>query len=150
MPQTKIEKLEIFPLKKIADERGMVLHMIKNSSPYFSKFGEIYFSIVNPGIIKGWKFHKEMTQYFAVPSGEMKLVFFDDREGSATRGNIKEIILGLDNYYLVKVPPQIWYAFQAISSTAALMANCADRPHDPLESITKEIGTTEIPYTWSA
>ena len=30
-----IEGVEIFPLKRIQDERGMVMHMLKNTDPHF-------------------------------------------------------------------------------------------------------------------
>ena len=143
-----IQDIEIFPQKKFVDERGMVLHVMKCTSPWFEKFGEVYFSVVNPGVVKGWKLHKKMTQHFIVPVGELSLVLFDDREESSTRGIVQEIKLSLENYQLVKIPPRIWYAIKATSSVPALLTNCADITHDPEETINLGLDNNVIPYKW--
>lgn len=144
-----IHGVEVYPLKQIVDERGAVLHMLRSDSGVYTKFGEVYFSETNPGVVKAWKRHKKMTQHFAVPVGGIKLVIYDGRESSPTRGRIDELIIGRpDNYVLVKVPPGLWYGFQCISKHAALMANCADLPHDPEESEAAGLESGEIPYNW--
>jgi dTDP-4-dehydrorhamnose 3,5-epimerase len=145
----EIEGIEILPLKIIRDERGAVMHMIRSTDSHFTKFGEIYFSIVNPGVIKGWKKHKEISQNMVVPEGMIQIVFYDERENSKTYGQIKTIEFGVDNYILVKIPPNIWYAFKAVSSTHALIANCTTAPHDPLESESLPLDSNIIPYSWS-
>ena len=98
-----IDGVETFPLKRIVDERGMVMHMLKNSDPHFEKFGEIYFSVINPGVIKAWHLHSLMTINYAVVDGTIKLVVFDQRPGSKTRGQLQEIYIGQANYQLVRV-----------------------------------------------
>ena len=147
--ESKIEGVVVLPLKQIEDERGAVLHMLRSDSPFFSKFGEIYFSIVNPGVVKAWKRHKAMTQRFAVPVGRIRLVLFDDRADSPSKGRVEEIILGRpDNYVLICIPPMIWYGFKGISEMAALLANCSDLPHDPNESEQLPVSNTCISYNW--
>ena len=44
-----IEGVKITPLKIIADDRGSVMHMMRNDSKVFDKFGEIYFSTIFKG-----------------------------------------------------------------------------------------------------
>ena len=144
----QIEGVQIIPLKTFKDDRGMVLHMLKKSSPYFKQFGEIYFSLTNPGIIKGWKLHKLMEQNFVVPSGKIKFVIYDDRQNSLTRGNKLEIELGQDNYQLIKIPPNLWYSFSTTSEVPGLIANCSTIEHDPEEVELLEINTDKIPHKW--
>jgi len=143
-----IEGVKVTPLRIISDERGMVMHMLRSDSETFVNFGEVYFSVVNPDKVKGWKFHKERFQNMVVPSGMIKLVIFDDREGSKTKGAIYELEIGSDNYQLVFLPPQIWYGFKGISNGPSIIANLADKPHDPKESITKDLSDPSIPYKW--
>ena len=38
-----IEGVEITPLKIISDKRGSVMHMLRNDSRMYKKFGEIFF-----------------------------------------------------------------------------------------------------------
>ena len=53
-----IDGVIITPLKRIGDERGMVLHMLRRDWAIFEDFGEVYFSTVKFGVIKAWKRHK--------------------------------------------------------------------------------------------
>ncbi len=146
---SKIDGVVVLPLKQIEDERGAVLHMLRSDSPLFSRFGEIYFSIINPGTVKAWKHHRVMTQRFAVPVGRIRLVLFDDRMDSPSKGQVEEIILGRpDSYYLICIPPVIWYGFKGISEMPALLANCSDIPHDPNESEQLPVSNNYISYNW--
>ena len=89
-----IDGVRIAPLKQIPDERGRISHMMRCDTPGFTQFGEIYFSSVWPGVIKGWHIHKEMTLNYAVPIGHIKLVLFDERPDSPSKGEVQEIYLG--------------------------------------------------------
>lgn len=138
----------ILPLRQIADERGAVMHMLRADQKEFEAFGEIYFSVVRPGAVKAWKRHRHMVQNFAVPVGAIRLVLFDDRPESATRGNVQEIVTGVDRYALVRVPPRLWYGFQGIAPGDSMIANCASLPHDPAESESLPPDSSRVPYRW--
>src|SRR5687768_8897189 len=101
----EIAGVTVRPLRRIADERGAVFHMVRSDDDGFDEFGEIYFSLVYPGAIKGWHLHERMTLRYAVPSGMIKLVCFDDRAGSPTAGQVQELHLGELDYQLVTIPP---------------------------------------------
>ncbi len=143
-----IDGVIIFPLKQIPDERGKIMHMLRADDPHFEKFGEIYFSMVYPGVVKGWHLHKRMTLNYAVIVGMIKLVLYDDREGSPTRGELMELFIGEANYVLVKIPAGIWNGFKGIGIEPAIVANCATEPHDPEEIVRMDPFTSEIPYDW--
>jgi len=128
-----IKGVKIKPLSKIADERGVIFHMLRRDDPDFKKFGEIYFSLVYSGVVKGWHLHTKMTLNYAVIQGMIKLVLFDDRKGSPTRGEIMEIFTGEGNYSLITIPPEVWNGFKGIGVKPAIVANCATIPHDPKE-----------------
>lgn len=144
-----IEGVVVSPRRIIPDERGKVVHMLKATDPEFERFGEIYFSFVYPGVIKGWHLHREMVIHYAVPVGQIKLVLFDDREGSKTRGELMEIFLGQDAHALVKVPVQVWNGFKGVGTVPAVVANCASIPHDPHEIERLDPFDARIPYDWS-
>lgn len=143
-----INGVEIHPLRQILDERGKVMHMLRNDAPHFKGFGEVYFSCVYPGAIKAWHLHKEMVLNYAVPVGHIKFVLYDDRVESSTQGEVQEIFLGPDNYCLVSVPPRIWNGFKGIGETMILVANCASLPHDPAEIVRRDPFDSYFPYDW--
>lgn len=144
-----IDGVHLHPLKQLPDERGKVMHMLKNTDPHFEKFGEIYFSCVYPGAIKGWHLHSRMTIHYAVVVGMIKLVLFDDRSGSTTRGQIEELFIGESNYQLVQIPAGVWNGFKGIGIGTAIVANCATIPHDPNEIERLDPLSSRIPYDWS-
>lgn len=143
-----IDGVLITPLRQILDERGKVMHMLRRDAPHFQGFGEIYFSCVYPGAIKAWHLHRKMVLNYAVPQGRIKLVLYDDREGSSTRGEIQEIFLGIDQYCLVTIPPWVWNGFKGIGQETAIVANCATIPHDPDEIVRLDPFDASIPYDW--
>ena len=100
-----IEGVQVIPLRRIPDERGTIFHMLRESDAHFERFGEIYFSTVYKGVIKGWHQHKDMSLNYACMVGRVKCALFDDREGSASKGSLMEVFLGPDSYSLLIVPP---------------------------------------------
>lgn len=144
-----IDGVKIIPLKKIPDERGAVYHMLRADDSHFEKFGEIYFSKIYPGVIKAWHLHSRMVINYAVPVGMIKLVLYDDREGSKTRGELMELFIGEENYCLVSVPIGVYNGFKGVGTTPALVANCASIPHDPTEIIRVDPFDNNIPYDWA-
>ena len=144
-----IDGVLIHPLKQIPDERGKIMHMLKCTDPHFEQFGEIYFSMVYPGIVKGWHRHSQMTLNYAVVTGTIKLVLHDDRPDSPTKAQTFEIFLGESNYCLVKIPPMVWNGFEGIGTTPGVVANCATIPHDPDEIERLDPHSQRIPYDWN-
>jgi len=145
-----IDGVKVIPLRQIADERGKIMHMLKSTDPHFEKFGEIYFSCAWPGAIKAWHLHKTMTLNYAVISGMIKLVLYDKRPKSPTKGEIMELFIGQDNYCLVIVPPGVVNGFKAYgdASRPAIVANCATEPHSPDEITRIDPFSKDIPYKW--
>jgi dTDP-4-dehydrorhamnose 3,5-epimerase len=143
-----IDGVSVRPLTQIPDERGKIIHMLRADDAHFQQFGEIYFSVVYPGSVKAWHRHRVMTLNYAVLLGEIKLVLFDEREGSPTRGEIVEIFTGQSSYRLVTVPPGVWNGFKGIGPEVAYVANCATHPHDPEEIERLSPSDSTIPYSW--
>lgn len=143
-----IDGVKVVPLRRVPDERGTVFHMLRRTDDHFIEFGEIYFSSVYPGIIKGWHRHREMTLNYACVTGRIKLVLYDDRDVSATRGQVMELFLGPDDYSLAIVPPGIWNGFKGMAAPSSVVANCCTHPHDPSRSDRLDPFDNDIPYLW--
>lgn len=144
-----IDGIIVTPLKQIIDEKGAVFHVMKNNSIGFNGFEEVYISKVKHNIIKGWKFHKKMKQNFCAPYGKLKLVLFDNRNGSKTKGLINEFILDdSNNYQRITIDSEIWYSFSCLSEDYCLLLNISNLIHDPSESLSLDISSKKIPYNW--
>jgi dTDP-4-dehydrorhamnose 3,5-epimerase len=144
-----IRGVNIVPLRQIVDERGKIMQMLKVTDPHFIQFGEIYFSCAWPGTVKAWHIHQRMTVNNAVISGRAKLVMFDLRPDSPTRGELQEVFMGEDNYVLVQIPPGIANGYKAYGDKLVVLANAGTEPHDPEEMLRLPPDTAEIPYDWA-
>ena len=144
-----IDGVKVIPLRQIVDERGKIMHMMKETDPHFIRFGEIYFSCAWPGVVKGWHTHQRMTINNAVISGRAKLVMYDGRAGSPTEGEVMELFIGEDNYCLVQIPPGIANGYKAFGDKPGIMANCATEAHDPQEITYIDSSDNNIPYDWA-
>jgi len=144
-----IEGVKLIPLRQIPDERGKIMHMLKCTDPHFEKFGEIYFSVAYPGVIKAWHLHTKQTQFYAVISGMIKLVLYDERKDSKTYGELMEIFTGEDNYKLIRLPVGVMNGYKTIGVKPAIVANCATEPHDLEEMVRFDPMDSHIKYDWS-
>lgn len=128
------QKVEVHDLNIINVENGDVLHAIKESSSGFYGFGEVYFSEINYGKIKGWKKHKIMIMNLVVPVGKVRFYIHDELNSSTTIYNI-----GLDNYKRITIPNGYWVAFEGLDKDKNLILNFSNIEHDPNESVNSKL-----------
>ena len=146
-----IEGVKVIPLRRIPDERGTILHMLRATDPHFVKFGEIYFSTVYPGVVKGWHYHKVQVDNFIGVRGMFKVVLYDGREGSPTRGELNEFFLGVHNPMLLQIPTHVLHGFKAIGTEEAIMLNLPTEPYryDAPDEYRVDPHGKDVPYDWA-
>jgi dTDP-4-dehydrorhamnose 3,5-epimerase len=143
--EVKVKNLRVMP-----DERGHLMEILRRDDPLFEKFGQVYVTTTYPGVIKAWHFHTKQNDNIAVVKGMLKLVLFDDREGSPTRGELNEFFLGEHNPILVHVPRNVYHGWKCIGSEEAFVVNCVTEPYDYKEPDEHRLpfDTEQIPYNW--
>lgn len=145
-----IKGVRMKPLKVISDERGRLFEMLRRDDALFRKFGQVYCTTVTVGIVKGWHYHKKQTDNFVCVSGMIKLVAYDARPGSPTRGVVNEFCIGIHNPLLVQIPPGVYHGFKGISHPEAVVINMPDEPyhHGRPDEFRIDPHHNEIPYDW--
>ena len=143
-----IDGVLVTKLKIIRDERGSVMHMLRNDSPVFSNFGEIYFSTINHNSIKAWHLHRESTLNYSCIFGRVKLVLYDTREKSKTSGEYQELILSPEEHRLITIPKNIWNGFKGLEKNISIIANCLTLPHNEKEMVRKDPFDKFFKYNW--
>jgi len=144
-----IAGVEIRPLRVVRDDRGAVLQVLRCDAPHFRRFGEVYFSLVNPGAVKAWHRHHRSIVNYAVPLGQVKLAMYDDRRRSLTAGAVAELVIGIENYCLVTIPPFVWSGFVSVAATPSLVANCSTWPHTDEDVDRLSSDDPSVPYRWA-
>lgn len=136
-----LNSIIVTDLNRIIVSGGDVLHAMRTDSPGYNGYGESYFSKIEPGAIKAWKKHSEMTLNLVVPLGMVRFVF-TDADGNFL---IKEI--GEQNFARLTVPPGIWFGFKGLGNGESLILNISNILHDSNEVERKE--RHAIPFDWS-
>jgi dTDP-4-dehydrorhamnose 3,5-epimerase len=145
-----IDGVIIKPLKVNPDERGRVMEILRCDDEMFEKFGQVYLTTGYPGVVKAWHYHKTQTDHFCVIKGMMKVVLYDSRDGSPTRGEVNEFFLGEHRPVLLRIPPLVYHGFKTVSTEEALLINIPTEPYrynDP-DEFRVPPHDNDIPYSW--
>ena len=145
-----IHGVTVKPLKVIADERGYLMEMLRCDDPFFQKFGQTYVSVAYPGVVKGWHYHKVQTDHFVIVKGMMKVVLYDRRDDSPTKGMINEFFLGEKNPVLVTIPPGVIHGMKGIGTEPAMLVNVPTEPYryEQPDEHRVDPHVNDIPYKW--
>lgn len=137
-------------LKVIPDERGRLMEMLRSDDEMFTKFGQVYMTTTYPQVVKAWHFHKKQDDYITCVSGMLKLVLYDQREGSPTFGEVNEFFIGSHNPMLVKVPRTVFHGWKCVSENEAIVINVVTEPYNPAEPDEHRLDphNNNIPYRW--
>jgi len=146
-----IDGAKITPLRAVPDERGRLMEMFRADEPDFEKFGQVYLTTGYPGVVKAWHYHKKQTDNFICVQGMMKVVLYDPREGSPTRGQVQEVFMGAWNPVRLRIPAGVYHGFKCISTGEAMIINVPTEPYNRKEpdEFRLPAHTSEIPYDWS-
>jgi dTDP-4-dehydrorhamnose 3,5-epimerase len=145
-----IEGVKLKQLKVIPDERGRLMEILRSDDEVFKSFGQAYMTTAYPGVVKAWHYHKKQTDNFAVVKGMMKVVLFDDREGSSTKGELNEFFMGEHNPKMITIPPLVFHGFKCISEEEAIVINLPSEVYNYKEpdEFREPFDSKKIPYEW--
>ena len=145
-----IEGVKTKKLKVVPDERGRLMEFLRSDDELFIKFGQVYVSTTYPGVVKGWHYHKIQTDTITCVNGMLKLVLYDKRENSPTKGELQEFYIGEHNPLLVQIPPGVCHGWKCVSQEEAIALNCPSEVYDYNKPDEYRIAphTGEIPYDW--
>jgi dTDP-4-dehydrorhamnose 3,5-epimerase len=151
MAKQLIDGVQVKQLKVIPDERGRLMEMLRADDKLFIKFGQVYMTTVYPGVVKAWHYHKKQHDSFVVVRGMLKLVLFDNRDNSPTKGLINEFFMGDHQQILVQIPPMVYHGFKGISVDETIVINAPTEVYNYAEPDEFRIPahTKEIPYDWT-
>lgn len=146
-----IDGVRVKTLKPVCDERGRLMEILRSDDEIFQQFGQVYITTAYPGVTKAWHYHKKQSDFFTAVQGMMKLVLYDDREGSPTRGHINEFFVGVHNPILVMIPPRVLHGFKCIGEHEAIVVNCPTEPYDRTspDEFRVDAHENDIPYDWA-
>lgn len=138
-------------LRLIPDERGRLMEILRADDDVFTEFGQVYTTTAYPGVVKAWHYHKLQDDNMTVLKGVAKIVLYDDRDASPTRGMFNEFFAGDHHHLLVHIPRLIWHGFKCISDGEAMIVNIVTRcyNYEQPDEYRKPPHGSDIPYDWT-
>lgn len=146
-----IHEVRVKNLKVIPDERGRLMEMLRTDDDLFRKFGQVYLTTGYPGVVKAWHYHKIQWDHFVCVRGTMKVVLYDSRESSPTRGEVNEFFLGDHRPVLLQIPPLVYHGFKCVSEYEAIIINTPTEVYNYKEPDEFRVDphSNDIPYKWA-
>ena len=146
-----IDGVEIKQLKPIPDERGWLMEILRSDDKEFIKFGQVYVTTTYPGVIKAWHMHKKQWDFQVVIKGMAKIVLYDGRENSPTKGEINEFYAGEKNPILIKIPPEVWHGNKCVGEEMMILINIPTELYNYENPDEQRLpyNTPEIKYDWA-
>lgn len=101
--------------------------------------------------VSAWHQHRHRWDFLFVVGGHMRVVLFDPREGSPTRGQVDVFHLSPARPTLLAVPPWIWHGVQNLSTDVSCFVNMFDREYDYADPDEWRLppDSDEVPYRFT-
>lgn len=138
-------------LKVIPDERGRLMEILRCDEEMFIKFGQVYMTTNYPGVVKAWHYHKLQDDHVCCLVGMIKLVIYDDRDNSQTKGEINEFFIGTHNPMLIRIPAGCYHGWKCISENESIVVSIPTEAYNYKnpDEYRLDPDTSKIPYDWS-
>jgi len=126
--------IKVLDLKRNVDERGFFSEIMRTDWEEFLE-GEppkqINLSYSYPGMIRAWHHHSRgQIDYFIVIMGAMKIVAYDDRPDSPTRGALDEYFVSGERLQVIRVPGHYWHGTKTLGVTPSVTVYAVSRLYD--------------------
>ena len=129
-----IDGVQVIPLRRIPDERGTISTCCATPIRTSTSFGEIYFSTVYQGVVKGWHRHREMTLNYACISWARQARALRRARRLPDRGRADGGLPRPRQLRLVIIPPGVWNGFKGMSRP---VRDRRELLHAPARSVTQ-------------
>jgi len=110
----------------------------------------VYYSMIRPGAVKGWVYHKHQTDRFHVVSGFLKIVLYDPRASSPTKGMVNQLFITERNRALLVIPPLVIHAVENIGTVDAYHINMPTEPYHHDKPDKFRVPDDKVPYRFAS
>jgi dTDP-4-dehydrorhamnose 3,5-epimerase len=152
--QPLIDGVEVREVKNVVRPSGGWLTEIWRRDWELDDLGidQVFQSVLQPGQISGWHVHRVTTDRIFVNQGLIKIVLFDARKGSSTRGAVNVRCQGEQRPALVVVPPGVWHGVQNVDCRPSALLNLVDKAYsyEQPDHYRLPLDSPEIPYRFES
>ncbi len=147
-----IEGVSVRDVRHVPRDHGVITEIFRPEwDPTGLPVVHIYQSRLFSGALGAWSCHGRTTDRLFVSQGHLKIVLYNSRDDSRTKGLLMELLAGDMRPCLIVVPPGVWHGLQNLGKIDALVLNCPTEAYnykDP-DHYRLPYDSAEIPYQWS-
>ena len=150
-----VDGLIFRPTRPVPHEDGHVTEVARASWEILpAPIVQVHITTTFPGRVRAWGLHPLGTDRLFVVSGLVKIVVFDGRNASPTRGSLNEFVVSEKNPGLLIIPPNLYHGWKNIGTTEAIIINMPDRMYNYDQPDALDLpwdldaATRIVPYRW--
>ncbi|MBI2756375.1 MAG: dTDP-4-dehydrorhamnose 3,5-epimerase family protein [Chloroflexi bacterium] len=144
-----IQDVILKPLVAHNDDRGFFMEILRETDPFFTRFGQSSFSIMYPGAVKAWHHHRQQDDIWFFVSGMAQVGLYDLREGSPTFEETNTVYLGEHNRQVLFIPHGVAHGYRPIGTTPAALVYFTTHTYDPNDELRLDWNDTRIGFDWT-
>lgn len=144
-----IDGVMVKQLVRHPDERGYFEEIIRNTDDFFAEgFGQLSHSYMVEGVVKAWHLHTTQIDWWFCVTGKIKAALYDTREGSPTKGETDEFMLGdVPNNIVLKIPAGVAHGMKVLEGPCHFVY-ATSKTYTPAEEGRIQYDDTKIGYDW--
>jgi|SRR3989344_4344949 len=135
---------------KHSDEHGFFTELIKFGEDTFHEVLQTSYSETKPGIIKAFHIH-DYWETWCVTRGQAKVVLYDCRPDSKTKGKTQIIYTGEVNMMVIAIPGEVAHGYKVLGDKNMGIIYHAAKVYDPNNVTIRSIpyDDPDIDFDWS-
>ena len=110
----------------------------------------VVYVTIRAGQVRGWVVHHLQDDRVFVAAGTLRIVLYDAREQSPTRGQVNILLLGTLRRAAFTIPAGVYHVFENVGTDDVVFIDMPNRPFDPEHPDTSRLplDTPLIPFRW--
>ena len=147
----KIHDVVIKQLITRCDDRGYLREVLRDDDGLMTRFGQTTFTKTHPGVVKAFHWHQHQDDLWYVVDGMARIVLYDRRPDSPTKGETQVVYAGEDNPVLVLIPAGIAHGYQVLGTKPVMLFYHTTQSYNPAAPDEERISfdDPEIGFDWS-
>ncbi len=137
-------------VKNVIKDNGSLTELFRPEWFENTAIGQVFKVNLQPGAISAWHVHEVTIDRLSILLGTVKVVLYDTREDSPTKGLINEFKLSESRPGTVFIPPGVWHGVQNIHHRESMILNMVDvayRYENP-DHLRIPFNDPQVPYTF--
>ncbi len=150
IPDQLIDGVRIDPLLVRSDPRGELVELLTTRDNPIDPIVHVYKVTAEAGSVRAWVYHDRQTDRLTYTEGDFRIVLYDIRDGSPTKGLLNVFDFGAKMPVCLHIPAFVVHGVQNRGERASFV-NMPTRAYDPARPDKQRLPHPDprIPYVFS-